>query len=99
MAAHKLKTPIQPILALCEVLRERKTTIEKDEEILDVIIRNSNRVMKLAEDILNVARIESGSFSLKKEKFDISEMIAGIMKDIEQTIVTSKKNYKIVFSL
>ena len=68
VAAHELKTPIQPILGLCELLRDRKTDIVKDEEILDVIIRNSKRLMKLAEDILNVARIESGSFSLKKER-------------------------------
>ncbi|HEX2408691.1 MAG TPA: histidine kinase dimerization/phospho-acceptor domain-containing protein, partial [Nitrososphaeraceae archaeon] len=56
VAAHELKTPIQPILGLCELLRDRKTDIVKDEEILDVIIRNSKRLMKLAEDILNVAR-------------------------------------------
>ena len=81
VAAHELKTPIQPILGLCELLRDRKTDIVKDEEILDVIIRNSKRLMKLAEDILNVARIESGSFFLKKERFDISELISEIMND------------------
>jgi signal transduction histidine kinase len=55
--------------------------------------------MKLAEDILNVARIESCSFFLKKEKFDISEMIAEIMKDTQQKIVESKKNIKLSFEL
>ena len=99
VAAHELKTPIQPILGLCELLRDRKTDIEKDEEILDVIIRNSKRLMKLAEDILNVARIESGSFFLKKEKFDINEFIAEIMNDIEEKIVENKKNIKLFFEL
>jgi len=99
VAAHELKTPIQPILGLCELLRDRKTDIEKDEEILDVIIRNSKRLMKLAEDILNVARIESGSFFLKKERFDIIELIAEIMEDFEQKIVENKKNIKLFFEL
>ena len=99
VAAHELKTPLQPIVGLCELLRERTTDIVKDEEILDVIIRNSKRLMKLAEDILNVARIESGSFFLKKEKFDISEMIGEIMKDTQQKIVESKKNIKLSFEL
>ena len=97
IAAHELKTPIQPILALCELLRDRETTIEKDEEILDVIIRNSNRLMKLAEDILNVARIESGSFSLKKEKFNLNEMIKEILKDYEKRIVENNKNIKLFY--
>ena len=99
VAAHELKTPLQPIVGLCELLRDRTTDIVKDEEILDVIIRNSKRLMKLAEDILNVARIESGSFFLKKEKFDISEMIGEIMKDTQQKIVESKKNIKLSFEL
>ena len=86
VAAHELKTPIQPILGLCELLRDRETNIEKDEEILDVIIRNSKRLLKLAEDILNVARIESGSFLLKKEKFNLKEMITEILRDFEQKI-------------
>ncbi|HET9807403.1 MAG TPA: HAMP domain-containing sensor histidine kinase [Nitrososphaeraceae archaeon] len=99
VAAHELKTPLQPILGLCELLRDRKTDIIKDEEILDVIIRNSKRLMKLAEDILNVARIESGSFVLKKERFDIGELISEIMNDVEEKIVENKKNIKLFFEL
>ena len=99
VAAHELKTPIQPILGLCELLRDRKADIVKDEEILDVIIRNSKRLMKLAEDILNVARIESGSFFLKKERFDIGELISEIMNDIKEEIVENKKNIKLFFEL
>jgi len=99
VAAHELKTPLQPILGLCELLRDRKTDIVKDEEILDVIIRNSKRLMILAEDILNVARIESGSFFLKKERFDIGELISEIMNDIEEKIIENKKNIKMFLEL
>ena len=99
IAAHELKTPIQPILGLCELLRDMETTKEKDQEILDIIIRNSKRLMKLAENILNVSRIESGSFILKKEKFDIGEMIVDTIKDFEQKILESKKNIKISYVL
>jgi signal transduction histidine kinase len=97
VAAHELKTPIQPILGLCEILRDRETNIEKDAEILDVIIRNSKRLKKLAEDILNVARIESGSFILKKEKFDLKKMITEILRDFEQKIVENNKNIKLSY--
>jgi signal transduction histidine kinase len=99
VAAHELKTPIQPILGLCELLRDRKADIVKDEEILDVIIRNSKRLMKLAEDILNVARIEGGSFFLNKEKFDIGELISEIINDFEEKIVENKKNIKLFLEL
>jgi len=35
--------------------------IEKDKELLDIIFRNLNRLMQLAEDVLDVTRIETGS--------------------------------------
>ena len=38
--------------------------IEKDKELLDIIFRNLNRLMQLAEDVLDVTRIETDSFSL-----------------------------------
>ena len=99
IAAHELKNPIQPILGLCELLRDRETNIEKDEEILDVIIRNSKRLMKLAEDILNVAKIESGTLNINKEKFNFKEMLTEALKDFEQKIVENKKNIKLSYEL
>lgn len=48
--------------------------IEKIENILDNIIRNSKKLVQLEEDILYVARIESGLLILNKEKFNLNEM-------------------------
>ena len=98
IAAHELKTPIQPILGLSEFLHNRLPNLEKDEEILNVIIRNSKRLMKLADEILDVARIESGSLFLKKEKFDLNEMIlTDILRDYNQMIIENKKNIKLFY--
>jgi K+-sensing histidine kinase KdpD len=54
-----------------ELLHCRQPNLQKDEEILNVIFRNSKRLMKLAEEILDVARIESGSLFLKKNSISI----------------------------
>jgi signal transduction histidine kinase len=64
IAAHELRTPIQPILGLSEVIRSRKAAsnnIDKgdDEELLDVIIRNAKRLQCLSENILDVSKIEA----------------------------------------
>ena len=57
VAAHELRNPIQPILGLSELLRNKEIEkikmsseidIEKIENILDIIIRNSKRLMQLA---------------------------------------------------
>ncbi|HXP50543.1 MAG TPA: histidine kinase dimerization/phospho-acceptor domain-containing protein, partial [Bacteroidia bacterium] len=55
VAAHELRTPIQPILGLADILRSKqnKTNGGEEAEYLDVIIRNAKRLQRLTEDILD----------------------------------------------
>ena len=94
VAAHEIKTPIQPIIALSELLQQEGiNNLEKNKELLNIILRNSKRLKQLTEDVLDVASIESGSFILDKEKFDLKEMITDILKEYEQ-MIQNKKNIK-----
>jgi methyl-accepting chemotaxis protein len=80
--AHEIKTPIQPIIAIAEIIQQEGiNNIEKNKEFLDIIFRNSRRLKQITEDVLNIARIESGSFSLNKEKFNVNELITEILKE------------------
>jgi signal transduction histidine kinase len=99
IAAHEMKTPIQPIIALAEVLQQEGgiNNIEKNKQYLDIIFRNSKRLKQLTDDLLDVARIETGSFFLNKEKFCLREMITDILKEYEQSIIQHKKNLKLIY--
>src|SRR5215217_3466409 len=92
IVAHEMKTPIQPIIAIAELFhKEGINNIEHNKEFLDIIFRNSKRLKQLTDDVLDIARIENGSFSLTKEKFNLKEMITDIMREYEQKI-QNKKN-------
>ena len=68
IAAHELRTPIQPILGLTVILRSNKRMDRAaQEELLDVIARNAKRLQLLADDILDVTKIEGQSLELKKK--------------------------------
>ncbi len=58
VAAHELRTPIQPILSLSDMLRQ-KITEPQQYELVNIISRNAKRLQRLAEDILDVAKIGS----------------------------------------
>ena len=89
IAAHELRTPIQPIIGLSEVLRQRKLEGQlQQDKILDTIIRNAKRVQNLSEDLLDVARIESNSLSLKKEKFNLNQLILNAITDSRNYIAS-----------
>jgi signal transduction histidine kinase len=97
IAAHEIKTPIQPIIALSAILQQEGiTNIEKNKKYLDIIFRNSKRLKQITDDVLDVARIESGSFSLTKEKFNLKELITEILKEYEQKI-QNKNNINLVY--
>src|SRR5207253_6386498 len=53
IAAHELRTPIQPILGLTEILRSRTKDVEQIK-LLEVVGRNARRLQRLTEDILDV---------------------------------------------
>ncbi|MFL6508023.1 MAG: ATP-binding protein, partial [Nitrososphaeraceae archaeon] len=81
-AAHELRTPVQPILGLSDVLLSKNGDIEQYRELLDTIQRNAKRLQRLTEDILDVTRIESQSLSLKEEQFNLNDVITNVINDI-----------------
>jgi len=82
VAAHELRTPIQPILSLSQVLQS-KIKDTKQRELLDAIVRNAKRLQRLTNNILDVTKIESHSLNLNKEQFELSNVISNCISDIE----------------
>jgi signal transduction histidine kinase len=91
IAAHELRTPIQPILGLSGILfEESKASGDRRQHILEIINRNANRLYKLTESLLDVARIENQSLNLNKEAFDIVDMVKHAIADLETSAATNK---------
>ena len=85
IAAHELRTPIQPILGISALLSS-KIKDRKQYELIDVISRNAKRLQRLAEDILDVSRIEGRNLSLNKELFNINDVIRNVIQDFKNQI-------------
>ena len=81
VASHELRTPIQPILTLSAILRPKIQDV-RQQELLDIIIRNAKRLMQLTESILDVTKMENQSLILKKERFDLNDIVINVMDDI-----------------
>jgi two-component system sensor histidine kinase VicK len=81
IAAHELRTPIQPILGLAQILKDQISD-STQTKFLDVILRNANRLARLQEDMLDVTRIESGSMKIYKESFNLNELIFNVVQDL-----------------
>jgi signal transduction histidine kinase len=85
IAAHELRTPVQPILGLSEVLQSKEQDEEK-RRLIEIILRNAKRLQRLTQDILDISRIESQSLKLNKEKFNINDLISNVVQDYRNSI-------------
>ena len=90
IASHEMKTPIQAILSYSQLLQRYP---ERQKEFTQAINRNSLRLQRLSNDILDVVKIESRSLKLNKEIFDLNEVISNIIEDHKSII--AKENYRV----
>jgi signal transduction histidine kinase len=80
IAAHELRTPIQPILGLTDIIYS-KIEDKEQHELLDIIMRNAYRLKRLTDNVLDVTKIESQSLMLKKEKINLNLLISEVLKE------------------
>jgi hypothetical protein len=114
IAAHELRTPITPILVMISAIKadleekEKKTEQEEEKDSIiikqkefDVIYRNAKKLKQLAEDILDVARIESDTLKIVREQFNLKDEIIKIVQEYSVNIndndYGSKRNVKILY--
>jgi signal transduction histidine kinase len=83
IAAHELRTPIQPLLFNSEFLKRKLPA----EQSIDIMSRNAKKLQTLANNLLDVTRIEGHSLVLKKEKINLDELIQHALNDFRNQAV------------
>src|SRR5688500_10881563 len=88
--AHELRTPITPIIGLTEHVKDNLKN-EEQVRLLDIVIDNGKKLHALSENILDITRMEGNMISLKKELFDINQLIVEVVKNFESSIRKDKE--------
>jgi signal transduction histidine kinase len=97
VAAHELRTPIQPILNVANML-STKINNKEQTELMNMLIRNAKRLQRLSQDILDITMIESHTLKLNKEVFPLNDLIQKTVQDFSlHAASTSTSNAKILF--
>lgn len=86
VAAHELRTPIQPILNAIYLLQSEDLSTAKKNQYTDIIKRNTEKLGRLAEDILDVTRIESNTLRLMNERLNLYDLILNIVEEYKKNI-------------
>jgi PAS domain S-box-containing protein len=82
--SHELRTPLTSIIGYLEMLRDGDAGAVAPEQahLISIVERNAHRLRGLVEDLLTIARIESGAFSIICGPVDVSALVAEVVATV-----------------
>jgi PAS domain S-box-containing protein len=96
LASHQLRTPLSTISWYAEMLLagDAGKITEEQTRYVDEIYQSNRRMAELVGALLNVSRIELGTFSVDPEPTDLVKLAQGTVKDLEPQIFARKINFQ-----
>ena len=82
--SHELKTPLQTISGYSELLKNGFVREEDQEEFADKIYLESQRMMKLIEDVIKLSHLDNDELQIRKEKIDLNEICANAVETVRK---------------
>lgn len=94
--SHELRTPMNAILGLTELILNDPTLSYKNRERLEVALRSARRLITLINSILDLSRIESGRIDMKVEEFSVMDFLAELDSSVRALAETKRLPFRIV---
>lgn len=96
--SHELRSPLTSMKGFLEAMIDGTIAPEDHAKYLAVVVDENKRMISMVNDLLDLARIESGEFKLDKKRFDVNELIRRTLITFEARIVEKKIEVGIDFS-
>jgi two-component system phosphate regulon sensor histidine kinase PhoR len=83
MVTHEIRTPLATVRGFAQILLKGGLSNDKSKEFLEIINRQSNRLVNLVNDFLDITRIESGRQVITKAPVDVVKLIQNAVADLK----------------
>ena len=95
--SHELKTPLTAIIGAAKTVSRKGAVMEPEQHaaFLDMIERQGHRLLKLVEDVLTTAQIESGQPRLTRELLDLRALAEDVREDLLATKIGADREIAI----
>ena len=91
--SHEIRTPLNAIVGFSELMTDKDITFDQHVKYSEHIRNNSNSLLNLITDIIDIAKFESGSFAIEMCKFDLHEILNEIYESYKQIIFIDSDKY------
>ncbi|MCW3786682.1 ABC transporter substrate-binding protein [Plebeiibacterium sediminum] len=90
--SHEIRTPMNGIIGFVDILRYQDLTNGDAENYLNLIEDNSNQLLHIISDLIDISQIQIGQLKIEKSKVSIEELFKNLYQVFEIRIKSIKKN-------
>ncbi|HOZ15442.1 MAG TPA: PAS domain S-box protein [Tenuifilaceae bacterium] len=94
--SHEIRTPLNAIIGFSSLLTDNDLSFGERRNISEIIYRNSNDLLRLIENLIEISEIETGQLMIKKKEFSVNAMMSDLYR---QLIEEDKKATNVKLSL
>lgn len=94
--SHEIRTPLNAIIGFSSLLSDNDLSFGERRNISEIIYRNSNDLLRLIENLIEISEIETGQLLIKKKEFSVNSMMSDLYR---QLIEEDKKASNVKLSL
>ncbi len=91
--SHEIRTPMNGILGFAEFLASPDVSMEDRVSYLDIISENSNQLLNVVNEIVDIAKVQSGHSDIKMELIDIDGLLSDMEREYKK--IADQKNLEI----
>ncbi len=88
--SHEIRTPMNAIVGFCGFLNERSLSSKNRKHFTDMIVQNSNQLLSIITDIINIAAVETGQEKIQEKDININEICKLVHEQFSS--IAQKKN-------
>jgi PAS domain S-box-containing protein len=89
--SHEIRTPLNAIVGFTNLMKEDGISETEKIEYIDIVNKSSENLMDLINDIVDLAKIESGELSLAKESYNITKLLKELYLLFEKRMAIDQK--------
>ncbi|MDP2236938.1 MAG: ATP-binding protein [Bacteroidales bacterium] len=82
--SHEIRTPMNHIIGFTEFLKEPELSENEREEYSQIVYESSHVLLRLIEDIIDIAKIESGQMNINKSVFSVNELVSSTYRSFNE---------------
>ena len=89
--SHEVRTPLNSVVGFSNLLLMKDISDEQREEYIDLINANSERLLQVISDIIDLSRLESSQMEISYDETSVSSLVAEAIDEARSNILRSEK--------